>query len=171
MKLLAAILTILPTMAFGQAPADAKMKDLKDGFVRVETASYTIEVPKGWTVSRETSFGQRTMEGNRGTMTAMTAAGGGSQGWERLYRTSLWFISREMPNYKATPYKLSKTSQGYEAASFSMLDDKGFAKARYVLLKAPNGNLLALSVKIPGKSEERELVAQFDRLIRTAVVR
>lgn len=149
---------------------DAKITDLKDGFVRVETASYRIEVPKGWEVSRETSFGQREMTSPEGKMTAMTAPGGGRQGWERLYRTSLFFIMREKEG-KATPYSISKTAQGYEACTFSILDKEGFAERRYVILKNPKSeNILALSVKIPERKRERELVAAFDRLVKTAVL-
>ncbi len=148
-------------------PGDAKIVDLKDGFVRVETPSYSLEVPKGWEVSRETSFGQREMTSNAGKMTAMTAAGGGKQGWEQLYRTSLFFIMREKKG-NATPYQISKTKQGYEACSFSILDADGFADRRYVILKNEVQNILALSVKIPERKLEKGLLAQFDRMVRTA---
>ena len=43
--------------------ADAKIVDLRDGFVRVETAAYSIEVPKEWKVSEETRWGQRKAKG------------------------------------------------------------------------------------------------------------
>lgn len=148
--------------------SDAKIVDLKDGFVRVDTASYSLEVPKGWEVSPETSFGQREMTSSEGKMTAMTAAGGGRQGWEQLYRTSLFFIMREKKG-QATPYKISKSSQGYEACTFSILDEKGFADRRYVILKNPKTeNILALSVKIPNQKKEKDLQAAFDRMVRTA---
>lgn len=147
--------------------ADATIVDLRDGFVRVKTSSYEVEVPKGWNVTRETSFGERTFRAEKGEMTAMTARGAGAQGWDRLYRTSLFFIQRSNPG-KATPYELSKTAQGYEAASFSILNEDGFAKARYVILKHPNDNILALSVKIPDRRDERSLRAAFDRMVRTA---
>jgi hypothetical protein len=154
-------------MAVLLGPGDAKIVDLKDGFVRVETSSYSLEVPKGWEVSRETAFGQREMTSDTGRMTAMTAAGGGKQGWEQLYRTSLYFIMREKKG-NPTPYQISKTKQGYEACSFSILDSDGFADRRYVILKNEVQNILALSVKIPDKKKETGLMAQFDRMVRTA---
>ncbi len=151
---------------------DAKVTDLKDGFVRVETASYSLEVPKGWEIGEETSFGQREMKApvaKKGEMTAMTAPGGGKQGWDRLYQTSLFFIMRSSPvGSKATPYKLSKTKQGYQAASFNVLDEKGFAISRYVILKDEKDSILALSVKIPDAKNEKDLLAKFDRLVKTA---
>jgi len=147
--------------------SETKIVDLKDGFVRVDTPSYTVEVPKGWEVTPETRFGQREFNGKTGNMSAMTAPGGGRQGWDRLYNTSLYFIGREM-DAKPTPYKLGKTKQGYETASWSMLDKDGFAKARYVILKASNDNILALSVKIPDRKQERDLQSAFTRLVETA---
>ncbi|MDX2066439.1 MAG: hypothetical protein SFX74_11915 [Fimbriimonadaceae bacterium] len=147
--------------------SDAKIVDLKDGYVRVETASYSLEVPKGWEVSRETSFGQREFEGSTGRMSAMTANAGAKPDWDRLYQTSLYFIMREKKG-KATPYKLGKTDTGFNTCSFSILDDSGFAERRYVLLHNPAGPLLALSVKIPDRKREKELAASFDRMIKSA---
>lgn len=156
----------LASVSLGQ---DVKTEDLKDGFVRVTTPTYTIELPKAWKVGKESSFGQREMWSEEGRMSAMTAPGGGRQGWEQLYRTSLYFIQREGPG-KPTPYKITKSAQGYEACSFSILDDEGFAKKRYVILKATNDNILALSIKIPDKKKEKDLAATFDRLVKTAKV-
>lgn len=150
--------------------AGVSVRDLGDGFVRLDTPAYTLEVPKGWAVSRETSFGQRTMESGKSQMTAMTAGGPVEPNWDRLYQTSLYFIRRENPG-KPTPYKISKSAQGYEACSFSILDEDGFASARYVILRNKEGRILALSVKIPEKRKERELQRAFDRMIRTAVVK
>jgi hypothetical protein len=146
---------------------DAKIVDLKDGFVRVETSSYSLEVPKGWEVSRETSFGQREFDGPTGRMSAMTANAGVKPDWDRLYNTSLYFIMREKKG-KATPYKLGKSEQGYNTCSFTIIDEKGFADRRYVLLHHPTGSLLALSVKIPDQKREKELVSAFDRMIKSA---
>ena len=150
--------------------SDHSVTDLKDGFVRVKTPSYSVEIPKGWEVGQETSFGQREFMTRDGKFTAMTAPGGGKQGWERLYRTSLYFIKRGNPDLKETPYKISKTKQGYEAASFSMVDKKGFATERFVILKAANDNILALSVKIPSQAQEKDLAKAFDRLVKSATL-
>jgi hypothetical protein len=151
----------------GQAPLDAKIVDLKDGFVQVVTRAYTVEVPKGWTVSRETGFGQREFESSKGRLTAMTANAGPKPDWDGLYRTSLYFIMREKRG-KATPYELGKTDKGYGTCSFSILNSEGFADRRYVLLHNPKGPVLALSVKIPDPKQESELKTAFDRLVRTA---
>lgn len=161
--------TIFLAVSAQSAPTDARLIDLKDGFTRVETRAYTIEVPTGWTVSRETSFGQRDIRpasADAGTLGVMTA-GPTRASWDSLYETSLWFIRREMRG-TATPYQISKTEQGYEACSFSILDDQSRPIARYVLLKSPDGRVLALSVKIPVADREKPLQAAFDRMVRTA---
>ncbi len=147
---------------------EAKLVDLKDGFVRVTTPSYVIEVPRGWVVGAETPFGQREFEKGEEKMSVMTARGAGAQGWDKLYQTSLFFISRSMPGTKPTPYKLGKTNRGVETCSFSMLDSSGFASARYVILKAANNNILALSVKIPGKQSANNLTKAFARMVESA---
>jgi hypothetical protein len=154
-------------LLLGQVPLDAKLVPLKDGYVRVETSAYSLEVPKGWVVSKETSFGQREFDGPKGSMTAMTANAGPKPDWDRLYQTSLYFIMREKRG-KATPYTLGKTDQGFNTCSFTILDDSGFADRRYVLLHSPKGALLALSVKIPDKKLESELQATFDRMVKSA---
>jgi hypothetical protein len=154
-------------LAAGQAPIDAKIVNLKDNYVRVETSAYSVEVPKGWVVSKETSFGQREFDGPNGRMTAMTANAGPKPDWDQLYQTSLYFIMREKKG-KATAYKLSKTAQGYSSCSFTILDEDGFADRRYVLLHSPNGPVLALSVKIPDKKLEAELQTAFERMVKTA---
>ncbi|NDG88680.1 MAG: hypothetical protein EBY15_12140, partial [Gammaproteobacteria bacterium] len=69
---------------------------------------------------------------------------------------------------KATPYKIVKTKQGYEAMSFSVLSKEGFAKSRYMILRAKNDDILALSVKVPSQQDEKDLVKAFDRLVVTA---
>jgi hypothetical protein len=150
--------------AFGDNP---KIVKLGDGFVRVEAAAYSIEIPEGWEVGQESGFGQRKMTHEKGEMTAMTAAGGGKQSWDQLYQTSLYFIKWNNKG-TPTPYKVSKTKSGYEAASFSMIDKDGFADERFVLLKGPTGNLLALSIKIPTQQDAKTLEPIFDRLVKTA---
>lgn len=149
---------------------DAKTTDLGDGYVQVETKSYSIEVPQSWKVSSETPWGARKVSvvDSASELGVMTA-GKTQATWEELYRTSLFFIQREESG-KATPYILSKTAQGYDACSFSVLDNEGFAKRRYVLLKSPSGYAVALSVKISGKNEEASLTKHFDRLVKTAKI-
>lgn len=151
-----------------EAPRDAKVVDLGDGYVRVESSLYTVEVPKGWAVGAETPWGARSMapEGTKGELGVMTA-GPTTASWDELYQTSLYFIMREERG-KATPYELSRTRQGYEAMSFSVLDSEGFPARRYVLLKAPSGRALALSVKIPSQASEKQWQVHFERMVRTA---
>lgn len=157
-------------LLFAQSgPKDASITDLKDGYVKVNAATYTIEVPKDWKISEETQWGQRKMapgqaNGELGVMTAPP----GQQSWESLYRTSLFFILRESPNDKASPYKLTKREDGLEAATFSVTNPEGFAHKRYVLLRHPQKGLLALSVKIPDRKSEAAWQKHFDRLVKTA---
>ncbi|MFQ3586735.1 MAG: hypothetical protein SNJ74_01595 [Fimbriimonadaceae bacterium] len=161
--------SILLAAAAQTAPADARLTDLGDGFTRVETRAYTIEVPTGWTVGRETSFGQRDIRpasADAGALGVMTA-GPTRASWDRLYETSLWFIRRETRG-TPTPYEIGRTDQGYEACSFSILDERSRPVARYVLLRSPDERVLALSVKIPTADREKPLQAAFDRMVRTA---
>lgn len=152
----------------GKGPTDARVVELPGGYVRVETARYSIEIPKGWKVSEETRWGQRkaVASDGAGVLGVMTAAPS-SRSWEELYRTSLFFILRERGG-TPTPYEVRETEQGYEAASFSVLDDDGFARRRYVLLRSPEGGLLALSVEIGQRAAEGELRRIFDRMVRSA---
>ncbi len=151
-------------------PNDAKIVDLKDGFVRVETKSYTFEVPKGWEVGSETPWGARDMTPAKGAgaMGAMTAPPS-TQSWDRLYETSLYFITREKPG-KATPYVLGKAPQGYETMTFQVVSADGFADRRYTILKSKGNRILALSVKIPGKDQEKKFMDVFDRMIKSAKI-
>lgn len=162
-------LLTLASLSIGAfAQKDVRSTDLGDGFVRIVTASYTIEVPKGWEVGAETSFGQRKVAPEKGSAEiGIMTAPPNKNSWDQLYQTSLYFILREEDG-KPTPYKLTKTDQGYEAASFSVLDAQGFAKRRYVLLKSKENRLLALSIKIPAKQDEKSLANYFDRLVRSA---
>lgn len=153
-------------------------------YVKVDTKNYTLEVPEGWEVGQETSFGQREIvpekkEGDMkaAAMSSMTGPGLGKRSWDDLYKTSLYFITRydNAQNAKnapkPTPYTLSKSKQGFEACSWSMLDADKTTKARYVILKSQTGNILALSVKIPSKESKAKLDAIFDHMVATAVVK
>lgn len=151
-----------------QIADDAKVTDLRDGYVRVETPVYVIEVPKGWNVTQETPWGQRKVylkkdAGELGVMTAPPS----EQSWERLYEASLYFILREERG-EPTPYKVTKTKNGLEAMEFSVKDKEGFAHRRYLLLKDPDKGLLALSVTIPSKEKEKEWFKHFERMTKTA---
>jgi len=151
--------------------SQVKTIDLPDGYVRVATPAYSFEIPKGWVVGAQTAWGARDLKpatgnGSLGTMTAPPT----KAGWDELYRTSLYFIQREGPG-KATPYKVERTKQGYEACSFSVIDKAGFASRRYTLLKDSSGRVLALSVKIPGKESAKALEPVFARFVSSARIR
>lgn len=147
---------------------DYSVTALEDGYVRVETKTYTIEVPKGWKVSNETPWGARKAapNGDKGELGVMTAPPG-QQSWDQLYDTSLYFIMREEKG-TATPYKIVKTKAGLEAAEFGVTDSKGFLSRRYLLVKDPAKGLLALSVRIPGSDVEKQWAKHFKRLVDTA---
>lgn len=137
-------------------------------YVKVNTPSYTLEVPKGWSVSDETPWGARSveLEGKPGEMGIMTA-GPTQVKWDDLYQVSLRFIMREGKG-KPTPFRVGKVKQGYESCSWEVLDDSGFAARRYVMLKSKAGKVLALSIKIPSKKQEAEMMVHFKRMIETA---
>ncbi len=161
-------MTLIAAVALSQLPMDAKSLNLGDGYTRIETATYVIEVPTGWEVSEETPWGQRKAhpkdaEGELGVMTAPP----GRQSWEQLYQTSLYFILREEKG-KPTPYRLGKTSSGFETASFEVLDDTGFAARRYILIRGKDARLLALSVRVPSRNADKEWSKHFERLTATA---
>lgn len=160
--------TLFALTALLQLPNDAKTTNLGDGYSRVETSSYVIELPTGWDVSEQTPWGQRKanakgVDGDLGVMTAPP----GRQSWEQLYQTSLYFILREEEG-KPTPYRISKTSIGLEAASFEVLDRAGFAARRFFLMRGKDGRLLALSVRVPSRQADKEWTKHFERLTRTA---
>jgi hypothetical protein len=165
-------LPLVAAVIFASQPApprDARIIDLKDGFVRVDAPTYSIEVPRGWKVTAETPWGARKAEpsSGRGELGVMTAPPG-RQSWESLYRTSLYFILRGDPEGEPTRYKITKKNNGLEACEFSVLDKNGFAYKRYVLLRHPEKGLLALNVDIPSRADEKVWVAKFDRMVRTA---
>lgn len=43
------LVTLLATSVLSQLPQDAKVLDLGDGYSRVVTATYLVELPTGWT--------------------------------------------------------------------------------------------------------------------------
>lgn len=155
-------------MAITQTPPDAKIIDLGDGYSRIVTKEYSVEVPKGWDVSEQTPWGQRKMnpKGNSGELGVMTAPPG-QQSWDQLYETSLYFILRESKG-KPTPYRLTKRADGSEVASFEVLDDQGFANRRYVLIRDKSRGLLALSVKVPSREADKEWEKHFARMVKSA---
>jgi hypothetical protein len=151
-----------------KAPSDAKVQDLGDGYMRVTTATYVIDVPRGWEVGRETPWGQRDAKPDKsgGKLGVMTAPPG-QQSWDSLYRTSMYFIMREEQG-DATPYQVTKLENGLEAMTFSIKDKTGFEARRYVLVKSPEKGLLALSVRVPGPKEAEQWAKHFDRMVKSA---
>lgn len=153
-------------------------------FHKLDTKNYVIELPEGWEAGQETPFGQREIRpakdveaDHSGSMSSMTGPGLGKQSWEQLYQTSLFFITRYAANgekMSATPYKLGKSRQGFETCSWTMNNAEGHPLQRLVILKHTNGNILALSVKIPvgaAKETQAKLDTIFDHIVSTAVVR
>lgn len=151
------------------------MKQDEIRYRTVATTNYTIQIPEGWELGAETPFGQREMnpKAGKGQLTSMTGPGLGKQSWDQLYQTSLYFILRGQPagSMTATRPVMGKTKQGFETASWSMLDRKKTVVARYVVLKSKADNILALSVKIPADADRTQLEAIFERLVSTAVVK
>ena len=151
-----------------EAPRDARTVDLGDGYARVESATYSVEVPKGWTVTEETRWGQRKMKpGQGGGELGVMTAGPTQASWDELYQTSLYFIMREGEG-DPTPYEVTKRKDGLEAATFAVLDGSGFAERRYVLIKHPERGLLALSVRVPNKDADAEWTRHFERMVASA---
>src|SRR5687767_764 len=85
---------------------DARVEELGDGYMRVITKEYSLEVPKGWTVSKQTSYGERTIKGKSGSLGAMTAPPA-TDPWEKLYSTAIYYVRMETKD-KPTDYKLTK---------------------------------------------------------------
>ena len=150
-------------------PSDITTEHLKDGFVRIKSAAYSVEVPGAWTVGNQTPWGARSItptHSNETELGVMTA-GVTKQSWDQLYKTSLFFILNQEKG-TATPYKLSKTKSGYDACSFQVKDSTGFSKRRYVLLKNSTNDAIALSVTISEPKKEREITRFFERMVDTA---
>ncbi len=158
---------ILPLVLAQTTEPDHSIVDLKDGYVRVETKTYSIEVPKGWKVTPETRWGQRKIAPTGGGELGVMTAPPSRASWDDLYDTSLYFIMRESEG-TPTPYTVTKLKNGLEAATFAVKDERGFANRRYVLVKHPEKGLLALSVRIPGTDTEKEWAAHFDRMVASA---
>jgi hypothetical protein len=164
------LLIISPTLLFaisslclGQAKPQSASQ-----YVLVKTDKYSFEIPRGWSVGEETPWGARDMvpASGSGKLGAMTA-GPTKASWDDLYRTSLYFIQREEKG-KATPFRTGKTKQGYECMSFEVSTASGFINRRFTLLKDGSGNALALSVKIPSQSQEKQYLADFQRMVDSA---
>jgi hypothetical protein len=141
------------------------------GFTLVNTDKFSIQVPAGWSVGKETPWGARdiTPKSGSGQMGAMTA-GPTNDSWDALYKTSLYFIKLEEAGSE-TPYRTGKTKQGYDCMSFEVKNKDGFANRRYTLLKNAKGNVLALSIKIPTSEQERALKDMFQHMIDTAKIK
>ena len=141
---------------------------LSNTFVLFDSERYSFEIPKGWIAGKETPWGARdiTPSEGKGKLGAMTA-GPTQAGFDELYQTSLYFIKREGEG-KETLYRTGKTKLGYACMSFEVVNKEGFADRRYTLLKNTDGFALALSVKIPSKSVEKEYVSAFQRMVDTA---
>ena len=166
-KKMTRFLTVLIGATLGVSVGMAQPKTATK-YETLKTDAYSIEIPKGWKVSPETFFGQRKVKpsSGRGELGLMTAPPS-RQSWQQLYQTSLFYILREEKG-KATPYKLTKTKRGYEAATFDVVNKDGFNSRRYVLIKHPEKGLLAISVSIPEKSTEIEWAKHFKRMVDTA---
>lgn len=156
-------LTYLAALAFG---GDFELTDLKDGYVRIKTKKYSVEVPKGWEVGEETSFGQREYSSKKGEMSTMTGSAV-NRTWDQLYQTSLYFITRSSAG-TPTPYRLTKSEKGLDVMSFEMIDDNKKPVSKYVIFKNTKSEILALSVKIKDRKEEKELEKAFVRMVKTA---
>lgn len=156
-------------MAF-QSP-DFKVTPLTDGFVRVESKEYSVEVPKAWTVGNQTPWGARSITPGKGSETELgvMTAGVTKRSWDELYKTSLYFIMRQEQG-KATAYRLGKNKAGYESCSFEVLNAEGFAKRKFVLLKSEKGAAIALSVTISEPKDEKQINSYFTRMIDSAKI-
>ena len=169
---LSAVLSTIVALAIIQVQApDVKMTTLPDGFVRVTSKEYAVEVPKSWTVGNQTPWGARSITPDKGTETELgvMTAGVTKQTWDQLYQTSLFFIMRQESG-KATPYRLGKTKKGYTSCSFEVADDKGFLKRKYVLLKDGRGAAIALSVVIGDPTQEKQISSYFKRMVDKAEI-
>jgi hypothetical protein len=158
-----------PELTEPKSPPDAELVALEEGYMRLVTDSYSLDVPLGWDVSTETPWGARKMTpGNGGELGVMTANAGSTPNWDRLYETSLYFIQREKQGRPTPPVIEKDEETGYETATFQILDEEGFAERRYVMILHPDGRLLALSVKIQEAENEESWTKHFKRMVSSA---
>lgn len=155
-------LTIALSPAMDQSPVE---------YVLIDTPIYSFEVPKGWTVGKESPWGQRDIKptASAGKLGAMTA-GRTDRSWDDLYNTSLYFIQREKEG-KPTPYSKGKTARGYESIRFAVANAKGFQDRHYVLMKNGQGDALALSVNIPSPADEKAYLKHFQHMVDTTKIK
>jgi len=153
-------------VAYGQE--ETRVSPLPHSFTVVETAKYTIEIPKGWSIGKETPWGARdiTPESGAGQFGAMTA-GPTKAGWNELYKTSLFFIKQEEPGTE-TPFRTGKTKLGYDCMAFEVKNKAGFFSRRFTLVRNAAGNVLALSIRIPSQEQEKSFVEMFKHMVDTA---
>jgi hypothetical protein len=151
-------------------------------FRTMDTAAFTLQVPSGWVVSEETPWGARDIRpeksGEMGgaSMSSMTGPGLGRSSWDRLYDTSLYFITRgeKAGALKASPYEVGRSPKGFEMCSWTMSDARGNTVQRHAILKHTNGNILALSAKTPpaaSAADASKLNGMFRHMLETAVVK
>jgi len=160
----------------GGGRCEAQVKTPYAVYHRVEAPRYAVEVPKGWIVGEDSPFGQRELrppaDASESTvsMSTMVVPGLGRQTWDELYTTLNYDILRYAPTgskMKPLPYKLGETRQGIDSCSWTMDDPAGLPVQRRVILKRPDGDILALSVKLPasaGKQVRSRLEMMFDTL-------
>ncbi len=147
---------------------DVTIEPVNKEIVRVVVPGYSFEIPKEWSIGRETPWGQRDMslEGSKGKLGVMTG-GGEPSNWDDLYRVSLYFINREERG-EPTPYREFESKGGYPSIAFEVKNSEGFASRRYAILKNKDHRILALSVRIPAEKDEKAFTAHFQRMIDTA---
>ncbi len=145
-------------------------------WVTVHTSDYTLQLPPGWKIGPQTPFGQRTIAPSASAatqkqyMTAMTAPGPAASSWQQLYHTALFFITRQNPSLKPTPYRLWRSPQGMQACSWEMKNSKGQVCGLYTVLRDSSMHILALSVHIPDTASQKMLTKCFQHMVNTAVL-
>ena len=150
---------------------DFQRTELPDGYDRITSATYQIDVPRGWKVSPETNFGQRKAYGPEGGNLGVMTAPPSNQDWDQLYRTALFFVLREKKG-TASPYEVKKVKvangEEREACVFGVKNEAGFEDRRYVMIKHPTQGLLALSVEIPNREVAKDWEKHFQRMVSSA---
>jgi len=154
-----------------QMEENVKVTKASHKFDRVDTEKYSFEIPSKWLVGKETPWKARDIaqDGGAGHLGAMTA-GPTKQGWDELFKTSLFFIKREEEGTE-TPFRTGKTKLGYDCMRFEVKNKAGFTDRRYTLIRNASGNVLALSIKIPTPDQEKSFVAIFEHMVDTAKVK